>query len=215
MKTFTSFFLIATVFTFVSCNQKTKTVSEKHPKKEKVTELTDTVVREKVVSHASEISKNIDLSSKLKEKVQRLSQLEYNYQLKSLEVVTPAKTRLLSRLAYVYTVKENAFKTLDLVAIQNDIYEIRTSFLKGTKPMQPNGNTYPRVTIEEYLFKSKERATSHYKALLQSKKEASDWNFAAKEPHALFLEENSIYFVGSGGYYMMEIYKDIVEKIKD
>jgi hypothetical protein len=214
MKTFATFFLIAIILTFVSCNQKAKTVPEKTQEKETATKLTDTIVQQKVNSHESQIKKDIDYTSKLEEKVQRLSQLEHTYLLKKLEVVTPAETILLSRLTYVATVKKNAFKALDLDAIQNDLYEIRTSFLKGTKPMQPNGNTYPRVTIEEYIFKSKERAISCYKALLQSKKEASDWNFVAKEPHALFLEENSIYFVSSGGYYMMDIYEEIVKKIK-
>lgn len=210
MKTIAPFLLVIFLILFPSCEEKAKTI----PEKEQQQEVSKDTVSQKVNSHESEATKEIDLTSKLKEKVARLAQLEHNYQLKSLEVVTPAETHLLSRLTYVATVKENAFKALDLVAIQNDLYEIRTSFLKGAKPMQPNGNTYPRVTVEEYLFKSKEQAASCYKALLQSKKEASDWTFVAKEPHVLFLEENRIYYVSSGGYYMMEIYKDIAEKIK-
>lgn len=210
MKTIVPFFFVFLFVLFSACNQKAKTI----PKKEQQQEVLKDTVSPKVNSHESETKEEIDLTSKLEEKVARLAQLKYNYQLKKLEKVTPAKSHLFSRLIYVSIVKKNSFKTIDSTAVQNDIYEIRTSFLKGTKPMQRNGNTYPRVTVEEYLFKSNELATNFYKALLHYKKEDPDWNFIAKEPHALFLEKNRIYFVSSGGHYMMEIYKDIVEKIK-
>jgi hypothetical protein len=211
MKSLVTFFLIVIVFTLVSCNQEAKSVPEKHSKKEKII---DTIVPKKVVSHESETIKKVDLTSKLEEKVKRLAQLEYNYVLKSLDTVPPQKTMFLGYLEYISKLVDSTSKAIDFKFIKNNIHEIRKAFLKGTKPMRPNGNTYPRVTIEEYIFKSHESAKTAFETLMKSKKNSRLWKYF-KSPHELFLEENKIYFVNSGGYYMMEIYKDITGKIKN
>ncbi|QHI37490.1 hypothetical protein IMCC3317_28690 [Kordia antarctica] len=211
MKTFTTFFLITIVFTFVSCNQNTKTVPEKLPKKENVT---DTIVPKKVVSHESETIKNINLTSKLAEKVNRLAQLEHNYLLKSLEIVQSEETLLLGRLQRILKHKDSLSREIDLASIRSEIHNIRKSFLKGTKSMQPNGNIFPRVTIEEYIFKSQQSAKKAFETFIKAKKSGSLWTYVSKEPSVFFLEKNKIYFVCSGGYYMMNMYEEIVEKIK-
>ncbi|MBC8755365.1 hypothetical protein H2O64_11810 [Kordia sp. YSTF-M3] len=215
MKTFTPFFLIAILFTFVSCNQKTKTVHKKTQEKETTTKLTDTIVQQKVVSHESETIKKVDLKSKLEEKVARLSQLEHNYQVKSIAIVHPEKTLLLGRLQHALKLKDSLAKEIDLASIKKELHEARKSFLKATKSMTPNGNTYPRVTIEEYIFKTQESATTAFETLMDSKKNGGLWTYVSKEPSVLFLEENKMYFVNTGGYYMLGMEKDIAEKIKD
>jgi hypothetical protein len=194
---------------------KKNTVPEKSQEKEISPKITDTVVREKVVSHESETIKKGALTSKLEEKVTRLSQLEHNYQLKSLEVVPPEKTLLLGRLQRILKRKDSLAKKIKLSAIKSGIHEIRKSFLKGTKPMQPNGNTFSRVTIEEYIFKTTESATTAFETLINTKKNGGLWMYISKAPYELFIEENNIYFMSSGGFYMMAIYEDIFEKIKD
>lgn len=168
-----------------------------------------------MVSHESETIKKGALTSKLEEKVTRLSQLEHNYQLKSLEVVPPEKTLLLGRLQRILKRKDSLAKKIKLSAIKSGIHEIRKSFLKGTKPMQPNGNTFSRVTIEEYIFKTPDHAKTIYTILKKLENDAGLWMYISKAPYELFIEENNIYFMSSGGYYMMEIYEDIFEKIKD
>ena len=209
MKIHFTFFLIAFGVLFSACNQNAKTI----PEKEKPPKVLKDTVSQKVVSHESEPIKKVDLTSKLAEKVNRLAQLEYNYVLKSLDTVPPQKTMLLGFLEYISKLTDSTSKEINFTLIKDSIHEIRKAFLKGTKPMYPNGNTYPRVTIEEYLFTTTESAKTAFETLMNSKKNRRLWKYF-KSPHELFLEENSIYFVNSGGYYMMEIYMDIVEKIK-
>ena len=71
MKSLATFFLIILASFFVACNQKKNTVPEKSQEKEISPKITDTVVREKVVSHESETIKKGALTSKLEEKVTR------------------------------------------------------------------------------------------------------------------------------------------------
>lgn len=208
MKIRFTIFLVAFGVLFSACNQNAKTIPEKEQKQV----LKDTV-SQKVVSHESEPIKKVDLTSKLAEKVKRLAQLEYNYVLKNLDTVPPQKTMLLGYLEYVSKLTDSSSKAIDFKLIKSNIHEIRKSFLKGTKPMHPNGNTYPRVTIEEYIFTSSESAKTAFETLMNSKKNSRLWRYF-KSPFELFVEENRLYFVNSGGFYMMEIYMDIVEKIK-
>jgi len=210
MKTFKSSLLISFLLLFIACNQKTKSIPEKELQKE----VSKDTISQKVDSHESELKTAIDLTSKLKEKVARLAELEYNYQLKSLEVVPPEKTILIGNFQRILRLNDSTSKNIDIPKIKKSIHEIRKSFLKGKKPMQPNGNLYPRVTIEEYIFKTPESAKIAFETLKKSKKNRRIWNYI-KSPSELFIEANRIYFVNSGGFYMMDIYKDIVEKIKD
>lgn len=208
MKIHATFFIVLLLILFSACEQKTKAIPNKSEKEV----VTDTIVSKEVHSHESE--KNIDLSSRLEEKVIRLSQLKHKYQLKILEVIPAEKTIILGGLQRVLKLKDT-IKSIDVSLFQNGLHEIRTSFLKGSKPMSPNGNTYPRVTVEEYIFKTPEAAKLTYEMLINSKGKSSVWTYVSKAPHEFFLEENRLYFVGSGGFYMMEIYKDIVAKIRD
>lgn len=210
MKSLVTFFLVILLASFSACTEKGKTI----PEKEQQPKVLQDTVSPKVNSHESEPIKKVALTSKLAEKVHRLAQLEYNYVLKSLDTVSTQKTMLLGYLEYISKVTDSTSKEIDFELIKDSIHEIRKAFLKGTKPMYPNGNTYPRVTIEEYLFTTSESAKIAFETLMNSKKNSRLWSYF-KSPHDFFLEENRIYFVNSGGYYMMEIYMNIVEKIKD
>ncbi|WP_430410932.1 hypothetical protein [Kordia sp.] len=205
MKSLATFFLITILFSFVACKQEKETVPKSTPN----------INQEKVNSHESETPKSIDLTSKLEEKITRLATLEHHYQVKSIDVVLPEKTVLLWRLQHALTLKDSLATIADLTKIKSNIHEVRTSFLKGTKPMRPNGTTYPRVTIEEYIFNTPESAKTAFNILMESKKNVGLWTYVSKSPNALFVEENRMYFIDSGGYYMMEIYSYITEKIKN
>ncbi|AXG68946.1 hypothetical protein KORDIASMS9_01165 [Kordia sp. SMS9] len=197
---------------FFSCDVNSEKNADKTGKK--TIETSKDTISPKVNSHESEPKKNSDLTSKLKEKVARLATLAHKYQLKNLEVVSPKKSMLLGSLQRVLQLKGN-LKAIDIAIFKNKLHKIHKAFLKGTKPMQTNGNTYPRVTVEEYIFKTPESAEMTYEMLLNSKSESSVWMYVSKAPYELFVEENRLYFVSSGGFYMMDMYKDIVEKLKD
>ena len=80
--------------------------------------------------------------------------------------------------------------------------------------MRTNGDTYPRVLIEEYIFNTPKAANAVYDMLMKSKTGSRLWMYISKAPHEVFLEENRVYFMRSGGFYMMEIYKDILKNLK-
>ncbi|WP_298417956.1 hypothetical protein [uncultured Kordia sp.] len=210
MKTIAPFFLVISLVLFSACEEKEKAI----PEKEQQLEASKDTVSPKVNSHESEPIKKVELTSKLKEKVTRLSQLKHQYQLKSLEIVPSEKTILLGGLKRVLKLKDT-IQFIDIKSFKHGLHEIRKSFLKGAKPMQPNGNTYPRFTIEEYIFKTSENAQAIYEMLLNSKGKSSVWTYISKAPHEFLLEENRMYFIGSGGFYMMGMCKGVVEKIKD
>ncbi|EDP96879.1 hypothetical protein KAOT1_16988 [Kordia algicida OT-1] len=182
--------------------------------KETITKLQEKVMNEVANIDSDESEHDTNLTSKLKQKVMRLSELEHEYQLKSLEIVPSEKTIVLGGLQRVLKLKDT-IEFIDVSLFQKGIHEIRKSFLKGAKPMEVNGNTYPRVTIEEYIFKTSKNAKETYEMLLNSKGKSSAWTYISKAPHKFLLEENRLYFVGSGGFYMMGMCDEIVEKIKD
>ncbi|MCH2193763.1 hypothetical protein [Kordia sp.] len=209
MKTFASFFVVILLVFFAACKEKTTTI----PAKKQPPKVLKDTVSPKVNSHKSE-PKKIDLSSKLKEKVTRLASLKYNYQLKSLDTVIPKKSALLGSVYRIKALQDSVANAIDLKALENDLHQIHNAFLKGTKPMQPNRDTYPRATVEEYIFKTPAAAKRTYEMLIESKADGRLWMYISKSPYDLFVEENRIYFMRSGGFYMMDIYKNITEKIK-
>lgn len=213
MKAIIPFFIIILCISVYSCDEKSKTNSKET---QKVTNITkDTIVTTEHNSHESETIKSVNLTSKLQEKVARLATLEHNYVVKNLDLVAHEKGMLLSKLIFLKKLNDSMLKDIDITLFKRNLHEVRKSFLKGTKPMNPNGNTYPRVDIEEYIFKTQESAKATYDMLKKSKPNGRFWMHISKSPHDLFLEENRIYFGSSGGFYMMGIYKAIFEKIKD
>ncbi|WP_046755313.1 hypothetical protein [Kordia jejudonensis] len=210
MNIFTTFYLIIFLVLFSACEEKGKVIPNKEPQQEVLKDS----VSPKVNSHESESIKKVDLTSKLAKKVARLTTLEHNYEVKNLDLVAHEKGMLLSKLIYLKKLNDSMLKDIDINLFKSNLHEVRKSFLKGTKPMNPNGNTYPRVHIEEYMFKTSESAKATYDMLKKSKPNGRFWMHISKSPYDLFLEENRIYFGSSGGFYMMGIYKDIFEKIK-
>ena len=210
MKTFTVILFVLCLGFFSACKEKGTTI----PTKEQQPQVLKDTISQKVNSHES-IIKKVDLSSKLKEKVARLAELKYNYKLQTLGSVVPKKSALLGRIHRIKALRDSVANAIDLTALESNLHEIQTSFVKATKPSEPNGDTYPRATIEEYIFKTPEAAKKAHDMLLKSKEDGRLWMHISKSPHELFLEENRIYFMRSGGFYMLDMYKDITKKIKD
>lgn len=198
-------FVFFMIFSCASDTNKKPSTNNKETRKE----LKDTSRKKE----AKVVQEKVDFSSKLKEKVMRLATLEHKYQLQRLDTVLPEKTQLLGGLQRVSKLRDSIH--IDLNLFTRELYQIQKAFVKGSKPMQANGNTYPRATVEEYIFKTAEHTNAIFEMLETSKKQGTYWMYISKAPHELFVEENRLYFMSSGGFYMLDIYKNIVEKLKD
>lgn len=165
----------------------------------------------------SSIKPHFDLTSQLEEKVERLSKLEHQYMLKQIGRIEIEKSRLiagLERRSNEDTNRPEEVKGINIEEIKSRVYETRQAMLKAAKTITPNGNTYPRATIEEYIFNSIDGASRTFELLMKWKENEKDWIMIAKEPHSLFLEDNRLYFISSGGWYMMNMYKEIEHEMK-
>ncbi len=159
----------------------------------------------------------IDFNSYLKNKVERLSKLEYNYIIKDFKLIEVENTRLiraLERLIKSDFNKPEEIKNINLDKIKNNILESRFVFVKATKSKPLDGETFPRATIVEYIFKNKDIAKNTFESLNELRKIDRIWYRVSKEPNSMLLEDNRIYYVSTGGWYMMDIYKEIEDEIK-
>ncbi|PWH83360.1 hypothetical protein DIS18_02060 [Algibacter marinivivus] len=150
-------------------------------------------------------------------KVKRLSKLKYNYILKRIDTLEIHKSTLISGLEWLCKSEQlihNKIDNLDIEDFKSEIYRSNFAFLKGTVTINSGGNTYPRIKVEEYIFKSKKSATEAFNFLSNIKKIDNIWFRVSKAPNLLFLEENRIYYIISGGWYMMDIYREIGEELK-
>lgn len=150
-------------------------------------------------------------------KVKRLSKLKYNYILKKIDTLEIHKSTLIRGLDWLCESEHLFYNEIDNLNIENfksEIYRSNSAFLKGTIAVGPVENTYPRVTIEEYIFKNKKSATKAFNFLNSIKKINHIWYKVSKAPNSLFLEENRLYFIISGGWYMMDIHQEIGEELK-
>ncbi|WP_025743532.1 hypothetical protein [Aquimarina pacifica] len=215
-------YLLITLLGVVSCKKK-EVLSENGDSKKVINqEITDSSkIREtknQIIDTVQKISKTPkNLKSHLKSKVERLSKLENNYVLKEIGLIKIEKTRLiggLERLVQSEFEKPKEIENINVDKIKNLIYESRFSFLKATKSMSPEGNTYPRAKVEEYIFNNIDEAVEIFEFLKKLQKNDRYWIMIAKEPHSMFLEENRLYFISSGGWYMMNMYKEIENEIK-
>ncbi|OEK09586.1 hypothetical protein A8C32_12850 [Flavivirga aquatica] len=158
----------------------------------------------------------IDLKSRLNNKVQRLSSLKSNYILKNIKLIKIKNSILIGQLEnlseFEFTPKE--IKSLNIKKIKNSVYETRQCFVKGTKTIISKGDTYPRATIVEYIFNTEEDALKTFEQLNELRKDKSIWIHVSKSPNSMFLEDNRIYYILSGGWYMSGIYKEIERKMK-
>ena len=201
--------IILLVFVFTSCKEE-KTNLPNVEAVETVLGTTDSITDtvEDVVT--------IDLNSKLRDKVTRLSKLKHNYIIKEFVEVDVKRSMLIGQLARLSsrTYLEEMFKDVSIEVLKKDLYSTQECFVKGTKAMNINSNTYPRARLVEYIFKTEEAAKQSFDALKAIKRKGSVWMQISKSPDILFLEDNRIYFVRTGGMYMLDIYKQIEAELK-
>ena len=201
--------IIILVFVFTSCKEE-KTSLPNAKAVESISSSTDSVID--IVEDAV----IIDLSSKLKNKVTRLSKLEHNYVIKEFVEVDVKSSMLIGQLEQLSkrTYLAELFNDVSIDILKKELYTAQECFVKGTKAMSPNSKTYPRARLVEYIYNTEEAAKQSFEALKAIKTKGSIWMLISKSPDILFLEDNRIYFVRTGGMYMLDIYKQIEEELK-
>ena len=219
-------YLFVILFGVISCKKKNvlseNVNAEKITQKKSIDSSKTKVVKNQIIDTVPKInqsSENISLQSYLKNKVERLSKLENNYILKNFGLIEIERTRLIGGLERLVKSEFNKPKeieniNIDIDKIKSQIHESRFSFVKATKSMKPDGNTFPRAKIEEYIFKNQRQAKQVFESLSELREIDRIWYRISKEPNSMFLEDNRLYYVSSGGWYMMEIYKEIENEIK-
>lgn len=157
-----------------------------------------------------ESSSSANLKSELKSKLIKLENLEHNYQIVKIEKSTFEEStvcrgmEILSELSserFVYEIK-------NLDQFKNGIEEINIAFIKGTKDL--GGKLFSRAKLEELIFKSEESAIK----LVEFLNQLNTWEDLDKSPSSIFNDENKVYYISSGGFYMKPFYKEIAKEMK-
>lgn len=155
-------------------------------------------------------------TSNLKQLASKLSSLENNYQIKSIEKGEPTKSILVSRLKY-YSVNnimkggKVIYKITNFGSFAKSIAAINFCQVKGTKDLSKN--LYARAKIEEIIFNSADCAQNAFEEIEKLQNRKRVWEDINKAPSSVFKIDNRIYYVSSAGHYMMEFYKEIAAQM--
>lgn len=149
--------------------------------------------------------------SKLLELAETLSELENNYQIKSSKKISLSNSIVLNGLRG--NNRKGNFEIVNFSEIVNSIEKIQSCSIKGTKNL--GGDTYARAKIEELIFKSEDCAIEAYQIINKIKSSGFIWEEIDKSPNSVFRIENKIYYISLGGWFMMDFYDEIENKIKE
>lgn len=172
--------------------------------------------KEEVIDFTCSFGDNYHINSELANKVNRLKKLDNKYKLIEDGQFQIEESNLIQGFKkYIenpiynnhlnkYTITEN---------FNSSIVMMNYAYVKGEKDL---GNMlYSRARIDEYVFKSNECAElfdSNIKRVLQDDRA---WYEIDKAPTSIYREENRVYFITAGGWYMKPFYKEIVNEFKD
>lgn len=101
-----------------------------------------------------------------------------------------------------YNLKEN---------FNSSITQTNFSLIKGQKEL--SDNLYARAKIEEYVFTSERCAIIFFERINSYVSNERLWYELYKAPSSIHREENRLYFILSGGWYMKPFYKEIVNQL--
>jgi len=151
-------------------------------------------------------------SSRLKNKITKLSKLESNYQQTKNGKIEIDQSNLIKRFVKFINHLDTTTNNINFTEnFKKSIVEINYSHIKGTNEI--SSNLYPRAKLEEYIFTSEECAENFINNLNKILKNDTDWYNVEKSPSSIYQEENRVYFIISGGWFMKSIYKEIVNEI--
>jgi len=210
-----SLMFIAVILTFTSCHQEAKkdeTISEKNVENSNVR-----IPESNLIEFTCKIDEASKPASKLLALASSLSELENNYQIKSSEEGNISNSIVLSglrRLKDQRSLKRSKnYEIVNFEELTNSISSIKFCNIKGTKDL--GGRTYARAKIEEFIFKSSDCAINAFDIINEIKSNGYIWEEINKSPSSAFRLENRIYYISSGGWFMMDFYDEIANKMQE
>ncbi|SDF57958.1 hypothetical protein [Cellulophaga baltica] len=212
-----SIFLTILSFLIISCNQnirqKAPTVTDIKIDTTKTNKIMNSVNRQITCDN----NLDSDFTSQILCKIENLERLKSNYVLIKQGVILVNDSKIYKGIKKLKKITEKSKikdKIDNLYYLSEMIFEIQFCFLKGTTDM--GGKTYPRARIEEVIFKSENCASQFIQNLNESLENNNSLkDLFDKSPNSIFRENNRVYYISSGGFYMMEIYKNLESAIKN
>lgn len=163
-----------------------------------------------------EANPNVTPTSSLKQLATKLSTLENNYQIQSIKKGDPTKSILISSLKRSsikpFRSREKVYKITNFEAFAKSITAINFCHVKGTKDLSKN--LYARAKIEEIIFNSTDCAQTAFESIQEIRKDNNAREAIDKSPSSMFKIDRKIYYISSGGFYMMDFYQEIAEHMK-
>lgn len=154
-------------------------------------------------------------NSELENKVKELYKLENKYKQIESGVFEIAESNLIMGLKQLIKSRnkyEAQFKYNLIENFESSITQTNFSSVKGEKEL--SDKLFVRARIEEYIFTSESCATKFLETINKFVSNESLWYDLNKAPNSIYLEENRIYFIVSGGWYMKSFYKEIVNQFE-
>lgn len=197
-----------------SCNNKSIEKTELSPDSIKDSIQKLNVVKKDLVARSSQpLLKNVDTISKLTDKTALISQLRWEYH--PVSNMGNFKNHPFIEIDTLRNVSRNkAAKELMLEIQQNVIKSYCTRF-KGK--IELSKNTYPRFQLYEFIFANDSIANSYISKVNSLKREHFSFyemKLNMKSPSAMYVEDNRIYHIITGGHFMMGMAKEIEEILK-
>ena len=195
----------------ISCKDEVK---EKPTEKEKAEEVKKIQRDTFSFDGEYEVNTNQVLKSELKLKLEKLADLENNYQVLTIrkskfeESIVCGGIKMLPELSF----ERQYFEIKNLDKFQSGIGEINFAFIKGTKDL--GSKTYARAQVEELIFHSEESAQKLAGFVNEIKGKGHTWEEVDKSPNSIFYEKDKVYYISSGGWYMKPFYQEIEKKMK-
>ena len=148
------------------------------------------------------------MKSRLKTKLNRLKNLENNYQ-----IVKFGELPLEQSILYLGTqrIAEFSVELQGVEGIRSEEFHehfisAKYGYVKGTRDL--GENIFARAKIEELIFRSDEYAMNLAKLISQIKEMGRAWEDIDKAPNSIFSEGNKVYYISSGGWYMRPFYQE-------
>lgn len=148
--------------------------------------------------------------------IEELAFLPSEYVLKNFSRSSFDYTRLGSQLIKAVEGGSMFISDLQIEEIRSRILTSFHATFKGAVPMYKSktGATYPRAVIEEFIFVDEESAESALNVFLALKSDPRGQYVISKEPSYFVKNGNKLYFILTGGTYMVDMGLEIKEVVE-
>ncbi|EAS18793.1 hypothetical protein BBFL7_00613 [Flavobacteria bacterium BBFL7] len=186
------------------CNEMKNETSIPEEKTDFITQKAESIIEEKTVP---EIVFQ-DTTSHMEIYQIKLENSKYNFIVKNLDDIEFSRINLLGtdeRFHY----KQKELKN-EILKICNHVQQINSFKFKGQ--VEISRNTFPRGTLTEYIFPNEILASQAFQNLKDFKRRnRSYWEMKVdvKCPSTMILQDNRLYHIITGGWFMMGMEKEI------